>query len=735
MDLIYFFKVLLRRKWIIIGVSLIAVLVAFIFLFYKMPLYVSKAQYSTGFTTEKVRVVDGSSGIDIYTADVKFNNAIETFKSPQVVNIIAYKLLLHDLVYPEKSYRKLSNRQKETAVFKAVNKDTAIKTLTAALSANRLLASETSKEKVLLEYVKLCRYDYESMLDYLTVERVGGTDYLDITFRSENPNLSALVVNEMGGEFLNYYKNLSSQRTEENALDIKKMVSSQQDRIDSLNKQLYNEKVKQGSIDPVSLSTSAMETVKELETKLAEEKSKQNEHFNRKKYLIDNLNTLQAGMSASLSNGNNSDIIALTNKKNDLVAEYVKRGSNDPLMQKQIDDLRNEISLKSNIGGSRNSVLRQKQIDDLKTQINEEEAMLNAANSTVEDYSLRIRKYTGLANTAPVGSDVTISGIQSKIDIQNKQLGIVLDKYNQAEGLVKDDPTTNFIQTAIGQPAIDPESKKTLLTMLLAGMSMFFLTCVIFLLIEIFDDRLRTPQLFKKQLGIDNLNILNKVPLKKISEQQIIFNDYEGRKFENEILFKNNIRKLRYELLKGPNKIYLVTSTQTNTGKSTIIESLAASLVLSKKRVLIIDMNFDHNSVTQKYSPDCLIEEVAKKINYNTPLGGQKIWSDTDKDGMSVIGCKDSHLTPSEVLFKLDLKEFFTLLKNHFDFILIEGSAINNFADSQELSEYADALITVFSAEAAINKADINALNFIVSLNEKGTIMILNKVLKENINF
>ena len=52
---------------------------------------------------------------------------------------------------------------------------------------------------------------------------------------------------------------------------------------------LYNEKVKQGSIDPVSLSTSAMETVKELESRLAEVKSKQNEHFNRKKYLMDRL--------------------------------------------------------------------------------------------------------------------------------------------------------------------------------------------------------------------------------------------------------------------------------------------------------------------------------------------------------------------------------------------------------------------------------------------------------------
>ncbi|MEP6710996.1 MAG: Wzz/FepE/Etk N-terminal domain-containing protein [Ferruginibacter sp.] len=735
MDLIYFIKVLYRRKWIIIGISLLAVAVAFIFLFYKKPLYSSQAQYSTGFTTEKVRVIDGNSGIDIYSADVKFNNAIETFKSPKVVNTIAYKLLLHDLVNPQKAYKKLSNRQKETQIYRAVNNDTAIKTLTLTLQQHRILGSETDKERILLEYFKMFKYDYESMLDYLTVERVGRTDYLNMTFRSENPELSAWVVNAMGQEFLNYYKDLTSQRTEENAQDIKKMVSSQEQKIDSLGKQLYGEKVKQGSIDPVSLSTSAMETVKELETKLAEEKSKQNEHFNRKKYLTENLNVLQAGMSASTPKGNNNDIIALTNKKNDLVAEYARKGGNDPAMQKQIDDLKNEINQKSSTGSSKNNTAKQKQIDDLKTQISEEDAMFNAANSTVADYSNRIRKYTGMANSAPVGSDVTISGIQSKIDIENKQLGIVLDKYNQAKSLVKDDPTTNFIQTAIGQPAIGPESKKTLLTMLLSGASMFFLTSVIFLLLEVFDSKLKTPLLFKKQIKTDALNVLNMVPLKKISEEEIITNDFEGKKFDKEIKFKNNIRKLRYELLKSPHKSYLITSTQKQTGKTTVIETLGASLVLSQQKVLLIDMNFAHNSLTQKYNPDSLVENIAGKINYSAPLTGQKLWSSTPLEGMYIIGCNQANTTPSEALYKLDIKEFLKFLKNDFDYILIEGAALNNYADSQELSTYADAVITVFSAAAAINHADENALKFIASLKEKNTVTILNKVLKENINF
>lgn len=735
MDLIYFFKVLFRRKWIILILSFLSVLAAFIFLLNKKELYVSQAQYSTGFTAEKVRLVDGSSGIDIYTADVKFNNAIETFKSPKVINTIGYKLLLHDLTNPAKAYRVLSKNQKGSDIFKAVNKDTAIKILQEAITKNKLLNSETDQEKILIEFFKLYGYDFESLKSFLVIERVGRTDYLNITFWSENPNLSALIVNALGQEFLNYYKNLSSQRTEENAEGIKKMVTAQQDRIDSLGKRLYNEKVKQGSIDPVSLSTSAMETVKELETRLAEEKSKQNEHLNRKKYLTERLNILGGGSAVSVNTGSNDEVIRLTNKKNDLVAELARKGGNDPVLQKQISDLRAEINAKSGSSSGKSNSGKTKEIDDLKMQISEEDALLNAANSTIADYTSRIRKYTGMANSAPIGSDVTIEGIKSKLDIENAQLGIVMEKYSQAEGLVKDDPTTNFIQTGIGQPALGPESKKTMLTMALSGMSMFFLTSVIFLLIEIFDTRVKTPTLFKKQVKLNVANILNNVPLKKTSEQEIVMNDFEGRKFSREILFKNNVRKLRHELLKSPRKIFLITSTQKKSGKTTVIEALAASLVLSKKKVLIIDLNFGNNTITQKHNPENLIQEVASSINYNQSLKEQKIWSNTSQEGLSLIGCKEGNFTPSEALYNLDMNAFLKLLKDEFDFILIEGAALNDYADSQELASFAEEVFTVFSASSSISHADDKSIKFIATLGEKNKGTILNNVLKENINF
>ncbi len=737
MDLIYFFKILFRKKWIIGSLSFLAVVAAFFFLRNKKDMYKSQAQYSTGFTAEKVRLVDGTAGIDVFTADIKFNNVIETFKSPRVINPIAYKLLLHDLENPGEAYIRLPEKKLESDLYKAVNRDTTIAILRRTISQNALLSSNTEKEKILIEYFKLFGYDYDNIRSHLLIERVGRTDYLNITYWSENPNLSALVVNAMGEEFLNYYKNLNSKRTRENAGEIKNMVTTQQKNIDSLGKLLYLEKVKQGSIDPVSLSKSAMETVKELEARLAEVRSKQNEHFNRKKYLSERLALLQAGANSSGGAATSDEVIALVNRKNTLVAELARKGGNDPVLERQINDLRTEIDIKSTAVSSRKEGnARTKEIDILKTQINEEDALLNAANSTIADYEASIRKYTNLANTAPIGSDVTIEGIKSRLDIENTMLGTVTEKYFQAEGLIKDDPTTNFIQTAVGQPALGPESKKTMITMALSGISMFFLTSVIFLLLEVFDPRTKTLTLFRKQVNLPVSGILNNIPLKKIPEQEILLTDFTEKKHARQIFFKNNIRKLRYELLKSPNKIFLITSTRKQAGKTTVIESLATSLLLSHKKIMLLDLNFGNNTITQRHNPKVMIQDIDEIIQYDRPLKDQSLYAATEAgNGLHVIGCREGNVTPSEVLHNINMERFLSMLKNEFDYILVEGAALNDYADSRELSVYAEEVFTIFSASSSVSQVDNKSIQFILSLGGKNKGAILNDVQMENINF
>ena len=730
MDLLYFLKVLYRKKWIIIFLTFLALVTAFIFLLFKKPLYESVAQYSTGFTADRVKLTDGSSIADLYTADTKFDNVIETFKSPRVMGMISYRLLLHDLENPQLPYRKLTGKQKESTEYMSVSQSAAKQILTNKINKGELLRSDDPEGKRLIEYLKLFNYDYASLTKYLFIVRVEKTDYLDIVFRSEKPELSAWVVNALGTEFLNYYQKLNLQRTEENVDNIKELERQQANKVDSLSNILLQEKQSQGTIDPVSRSTSAMETVKDLEGKLAEEKSKYDEHSNRLQYLQNNLKNLQG--KAGVSSGTNSEVVKLLDQQHKLESDLVAKGGNDADLQKQIKDIRAQINQKSNSG-----ILKAKttqDIDDLQDKINEENSIVKAAESTITYYTGKINNYTGLTNLNP-GSNVKIDVIRDKLDLEQKQLANIKDKLNQAEGLSKDDPTANFRRTLEGQPAVEPEPKKTIITMGISGVSMFFLSSFIFLFLEIFNASIKTPYGFEKSVKLRLISILSSLKLKNKNLSDIILNDSGEADGSNEMLFKNNIRKLRYEISVTGKRTFLFTSTQRRTGKSTIIEALAYSFLLNKKKVLIIDMNMHNNTITRKFEAGLLIQDMSEKLSTQIPSMLANASGKTSFENLYIIGCRESSFTPSEALFKMDMPALITTLEKNYDYIFIEGPSLNNYADSKELVQYASAVVSVFSAEQAVTQTDKTSIQFLQNLKEKNHGAILNNVLPENLNF
>jgi len=99
MDFIYLFRILSKRKWIIIGSALLATICAYILTRNDAKKYRSVAQVSTGFTiSDEIKVANDN--FSFYEADTKFNNAIVTCTSQSVVGLLSYALMLHDLENP-----------------------------------------------------------------------------------------------------------------------------------------------------------------------------------------------------------------------------------------------------------------------------------------------------------------------------------------------------------------------------------------------------------------------------------------------------------------------------------------------------------------------------------------------------------------------------------------------------------------------------------------------------------
>src|SRR6188768_3558355 len=99
MDLIGFLKILLKRKWLILGIAIFSSIATFLIAIRTSKVYLAKAQIATGITEATVPT-DNEMLNNPMEAIGKFSNLIEVITSKQVLSLLSYKLALHDLNEP-----------------------------------------------------------------------------------------------------------------------------------------------------------------------------------------------------------------------------------------------------------------------------------------------------------------------------------------------------------------------------------------------------------------------------------------------------------------------------------------------------------------------------------------------------------------------------------------------------------------------------------------------------------
>ena len=220
MELTYIIRILVKNKKYILGASFLTAAVALIFSFFLKDKYESQSQISTGYTIrQEIKLSDAS--FDIGEIDIKFNNAIENISSPKVLNLLSYKLMMHDLDFGNR----FSNVDTaEISKIKGLeNLDIeAVKAILIDKYDNlTMLNGSIESEKKIIGLIEFFGYDLESLRKNLDVYRYQRSDYINIVYTSENPFLSEFVVNQLISEFQRYFEISTRERSIEakHALD------------------------------------------------------------------------------------------------------------------------------------------------------------------------------------------------------------------------------------------------------------------------------------------------------------------------------------------------------------------------------------------------------------------------------------------------------------------------------------------------------------------------------------
>lgn len=729
MDLNVLLQALWRKKWILIIVPFFAMCTALAIRLLGDWKYKSSAQLATGLTVSD-EVSENGKYLNPYEVQVTFNNLIEIINSRSVMGQVSYRLLEHELKDTVNSFRTPDRKKIRQDIGSSYSKylPEFRKILSEKIGSLTLLNPNNPQEKQIQKLIDAYGYDYESLIKELFVARLNQSDFIEIAYSSEDPELSAFVVNTICSEFIRYYSAVKVSRINVSIESLESIAAKRKEYLDQKLEALKNFKTSNDVVNSRTESEARMRQLRDYEDQVSDAQQK----TRSLELTLANLNVRIKEAELATSRGANDEIVSYRRRINALNERYIQGGQTDntlldsvTALRTQLDAIMRRINESPKISPAELRELQNRR-EETKTEL--EIARENLASLNKMYNSMRY----GLGDFA--SKEAIGTALEKEVELASQEYLAAQNRLNEA----REKMATNKMsisQVLMAEPAEEAESRKTLIFMLFSGALSFVLCAFVIIAIELMDTRIKTPKRFRQMTRMKLAGVLPK--LKKTAADGAFTVNGESKHLQRRI--DEEVRKIRFEIDKHKGRVLLVTSAKKSQGKSFFIMAIANSLSLLKKRVLIIDTNLRHNSLTKlllsRSNFKLLLENFSQSTKLlSAPDGSpaeepsldQNLISKTANSFIDIIGNKKSQMSPSEVIPGGDFKVLLEWLKYRYDYIILEGPALNLFSDSKELTEFVDLVIPVFSAESAIGTDDVEALNYLKSLQDKLGPAVLN---------
>lgn len=153
-------------------------------------------------------------------------------------------------------------------------------------------------------------------------------------------------------------------------------------------------------------------------------------------------------------------------------------------------------------------------------------------------------------------------------------------------------------------------------------------------------------------------------------------------------------------------KTIVVTSSQQNEGKSTVIANLAVSFAgMEDKKILVVEGDLRNPTVHRMFN-------VSNTHGITDILTNQKSFDEcvhvTEIKGLHVLSCGKIPPNPSEMLASKKMRHFIDSLRDYYDYIFIDAPPIGIITDAGIVSTYVDGtILVVASKEVDVEMAKI----------------------------
>lgn len=739
MDIAYLLNILLRRKWLILSVAFLAAVVTFLLVGTLPPTYKADAVIETGIIKFKGRTISKDLPfMQKFMVESAFNDLLDQMKSRRSVRMLTDTLLRHDMAeldrmerlgegkpfrVPDLEEAELSND--DFHAFKTVltshNRDT--------LGMPRVERVNNLRQS---DLAKAFGYDYKAISEDLEIIRKADTDNLEISFSSESPELSYFAVQEFLRRFLTYYEEELNADGNEKIGFYRTELTNKERELDAKTRQIEALRQRNGLVDVETQGEAVIAQIKELEVELEAQRSlvpALRRDLEKTQALLVRYGSDNGGEYQSVTYLNER-ISTLRQEQGEMVEQYYDGGAQDEKLKKRMKAVSDEIQalvqqLASARQEGRKAGVRGKseRIEKLFDRQLEQEADLNSAIAAAEGLVREISSLRGRQGGL-TRDDGTLRRLESERLVLEKAYLQLEDKLREAQ---IDSRSTPNPLTVVEPPQLpdEPESSKRMLLTAFSGIGGGTLSVLAVLLMAFFDRTMQTPAQLRAYTKLPLAGAINRLRTRELDLANL-FTQYHPR--DGVELFKEGIRRLRNVLETSGGKSFLFVSPKAGEGKSFLVLMLAYSLSLSDKRVLIIDTNFKHNTLSG-YAKDGKFEvrdvrETGKRRWFGGKKPEERAFGNLQLP-VTIMGNRGGAQSPNEILVGKNFGQLVETFKREYDYIFLEAATMNDYSDARELLPYADKVVGVVNAENELGPKDNDSLDFLRGLGDRylGTVL------------
>ena len=690
-DIIAFLKYVWRYKWLVIFVPLVCMAIAFFALRNLPKNYISMAQISTGISDRSQEILT-QGNMDYYRVSQQFSNLIEMIKTKRVQNVMSLKLIIHDLSNPSEAFKPLSEPLLELT---ETQRQEVLQLFQDKLLKNEFVVPVDAGKYPLFAYLKSMGYTDEQLVENMGVNRHGETDFINLDFQSENPELSTYVVNTLAEDFVNYYhsSNLTSEASSMAILD--SILNDRLVNMESKNEQLRSFKSSAGVVNISAQGEILGKQIADLESQQTQITSQ-----------VASLRRSIEDVNRRLSDPNNADFNTGTNVNNRNLArllDEIKEARNSGASRRTIDSLESirSVMLASQGSGVANPQTLRATLTAERNKLETDLASELGKVSTI-DRQLGILRSRYFA-IAP--ADANIQSLEREAEIANKEYADAMDRYNQAS--VGNVAGLKLKIVQYGYPGL-PESSKKIIFLGLSGVGSGAICISALLFMFLLDSKIETAQQLETRTGQKVVGSINYISNKDKDLRNIWNNDQNDPGYG---VYQELIRALRFEItnniLVNGNKVLGVTSLKPGEGKTFLTSSLAYAFALIGKKVLLIgDGTTDLTSIITN-------QDNVEADAFETFLVKKEIKAE---DLITVLNRNPNNNSILELKHSNNLIAGFDVLKETFDIILIDVDNLRNVNKAKEWLMFADRTLGVFKWGTTIEDQDKEFLSYVSKL-------------------